>query len=258
MAITLIKALAILILGLMLWPVTYSVWLSFSPSDFMEPPLRDWSLQWYRQFFSDPRWVASVYMSAKIAVMSVVFSLFSALTLATYEAEYGLSHLARGFIMLPFLVPPVVLAMGLLPWLHQIGLWGHSLSISLAHTLMIFPVVFLILRDGLNHQPKALAQAARSLGASALQVYGRITLPLLLPWLVVSALVAAVISLNEFIIAQFLAAPELETLPTIIWPSLRYTLTPVIASASTLSLATTLFLLALAAILVGYSRRSKT
>ncbi len=257
MAIPLIKTLAILILGLMLWPVSYSVWLSFSASDFMEPPLRDWSLQWYRQFFSDPRWVAAIIMSAKIAVLSVSFSLFIALTLAIYEAEYGLSRLARGLIMLPFLVPPVVLAMGLLPWLHQIGLWGHSLSISLAHSLMIFPVAFLILRDGLNHQPKALAQAARSLGASGWQVYARITLPLLLPWLVVSALIAAVISLNEFIIAQFLAAPELETLPTIIWPSLRYTLTPVIASASTLSLASTLLLLAFAALFVPYFRRSK-
>lgn len=254
MAIALIKTLTIISLSLMLWPVCYSAWLSFSPTDFMEPPVRDWSLQWYRQFFKDPRWVASVITSLKVASLSVAFTLFLALTLLLYQSKYDLSRFTKALIMLPFLVPPVVLAMGLLPWFHQIGLWGTNTSIGLAHSIMIFPVVFLVLQDGLNQQPGSVDKAARCLGASSRQVLRYITLPLLFPWLTVSALIAIVISLNEFIIAQFLSAPDIETLPTVIWPSLRYTLSPVIASASTLSLVSTVVLLAITARLFRYIR----
>ncbi len=240
MAIASIKAFAVLILTLLLWPLLYSVWLSFSPSEFMEPPIFDWSLQWYQQFFSDPRWIASVAKSFEIASLTVVLSLALALSLAVYEYEFGLSKAFKVMVMLPFLVPPMVLAMGLLPWMHFIGLWGTSISIATSHTMMAFPVAFLILSEGLSSQSKNLKKAAQSLGARPIVAYRLVIIPVLMPWVATAALIAMVISINEFIIAQFLSAPGIETLPTVIWPNLRYTLTPVVAAASTFTLLLTI------------------
>ena len=45
------------------------------------------------------------------------------------------------------------------------------------------------------------------------------------------------LSLNEFVIALFLATPAIETLPKVIWPNLRYTLTPLVAAASAITVA---------------------
>jgi ABC-type spermidine/putrescine transport system permease subunit II len=43
---------------------------------------------------------------------------------------------------------------------------------------------------------------------------------------------AFVLSLNEFILSLFLATPETETLPRVLWPNLRYALSPLVAVAS--------------------------
>jgi ABC-type spermidine/putrescine transport system permease subunit II len=62
-----------------------------------------------------------------------------------------------------------------------------------------------------------------------------------------------VLSINEFFLALFLATPETETLPRVIWPELRYSLSPLVSVASVLTLAAT----ALACLLVawlGYAR----
>jgi len=58
---------------------------------------------------------------------------------------------------------------------------------------------------------------------------------------------ALVLSLNEFKLALFLTTPEIETLPKVIWPNLRYTLTPLVAAASVVTMLVTLLGLGLAA-----------
>jgi ABC-type spermidine/putrescine transport system permease subunit II len=55
------------------------------------------------------------------------------------------------------------------------------------------------------------------------------TLPLIRP---AGAVLALVLSLNEFVLSLFLATPETETLPRVIWPSMRYSVSPLVAAAS--------------------------
>jgi ABC-type spermidine/putrescine transport system permease subunit II len=59
-----------------------------------------------------------------------------------------------------------------------------------------------------------------------------VTVPLIVPGLVASVFFAFIISLNEVIMALFLATPRTQTLPTLIWPQVRHSLTPVVAAAS--------------------------
>jgi ABC-type spermidine/putrescine transport system permease subunit II len=77
-----------------------------------------------------------------------------------------------------------------------------------------------------------LEAAARGLGASPLRAFLEVTVPLILPGLVVSIFFAFIISLNEFIMSLFLATPRTQTLSTLIWPQVRHSLTPVVAAAS--------------------------
>ena len=70
------------------------------------------------------------------------------------------------------------------------------------------------------------------------------------PAILAGAVMAFVLSLNEFVMALFLGTPEIETLPKVIWPNLRYTLTPLVAAASGVTMALTILGVALAALLL--------
>lgn len=250
---------------LLTWPLVQATWLSFAPGELLEPPVGQWSLRWYRQFWGSPQWVAALGNSLVIGVMAtgiaVVVGVSAAQALAGAGAGSGAGAGNRpgrgvaGVILLPLFVPGVVLALGLLPVMQALGLWGSRASIAVAHGVWAMPVVFLVTRAAIEAVDPALALAARGLGASRWQVFGRVTLPLVGPSVLVGALMAFVLSLNEFIIALFLGTPASETLPKVIWPSLRYTLTPMVAAASAISTALTLAALgAIAAVWWGERR----
>ena len=84
--------------------------------------------------------------------------------------------------------------------------------------------------------------------------FRRVTLPLILPAVLSGAAMGVVLSLNEFMIALFLATPAIETLPKVIWPNLRYTLTPLVAAASCMTMLLTLLGLGLTASLLRVER----
>jgi ABC-type spermidine/putrescine transport system permease subunit II len=123
--------------------------------------------------------------------------------------------------------------------MRALGLWGSKFSIAVAHSLWSLPVVFLVTRSALEGVDSDLERAARGLGAGPIRTFLRVTLPLIAPALGAAAVMAFVLSLNESVMALFLGTPDTETLPKVIWPNLRYTLSPLVAAASGVSMAVT-------------------
>ncbi|MCO5168747.1 MAG: ABC transporter permease [Planctomycetes bacterium] len=231
------------LLAALSWPLAYAVWISFTPGDLLEAPDGPgrWSLRWYVTFFSRPEWRAALGTSLAVGLLSAALATLAGGGLAVAVARHrfrGRRLLAAG-VLAPLFVPGVVLGMALLPLVRALGLWGTLTSLAAAHALWSMPVVFLVARGALDEVDPDLERAARGLGASPAQVLRRVTLPLVLPALLVGALLAFVVSLNELYMALFLATPATETLPKVIWPNLRYTLTPLVAAASGVSLAVT-------------------
>jgi len=233
----------------LLWPLGYASWVSFTPGELLTPPRDDWSLRWYRQFCESRQWQRGLWNSFQVAGWSALGSLLGGVGLAVAVTRYHFrgQRLLSVAVLLPLFVPAVVLGMGLLPCVRLLGIWGTHLSLAAAHSLSSLPVVFLVVRAALTEVDPDLEQAARGLGAGPLTAFRRVTLPLILPALLVGALLAFILSLNEFTLALFLTTPETETLPKIIWPNLRYTLTPLVAAASVITLFLTALGLAVAA-----------
>jgi len=149
-------------------------------------------------------------------------------------------------ILTPLFVPPVVLGMQSLALHQRIGLWGTPLSIAVAHSLWATPLVFTVMRAALALVDPHLEEAARGLGASPARAFALVTVPLIRPALILSMFLAFIVSMNEFIMALFLATPRTQTLPTLIWPQVRYNLTPIVAAASGVTILITVGVLALA------------
>ena len=218
----------------LLAPVAHTFWVSFSPDSLLTPPVGVWSIRWYRSFLSDSRWMAATARSIVIAAFAATGSLLVAFPVAV--ALHRVSAIDRRlllpFLMLPALVPPAALGTGLLPLVHVTRLWGTNLSMVLIHVTLGLPIALLIIRTHLTRELLELESAAQGLGASPWNILRRVTLPLTAPGLVAAAVSIFVLSLNESLVSLFLATPNNETLPSVVWPQLRYAATPLIAVAS--------------------------
>lgn len=62
-----LRGLGWLTLLLLLSPIAYACWVSFTPGELLVPPTGHWSLRWYREFFADRRWRAALENSFAVA-----------------------------------------------------------------------------------------------------------------------------------------------------------------------------------------------
>jgi putative spermidine/putrescine transport system permease protein len=218
----------------LLVPVLHTVWVSFSPDSFLTPPTGGWSLRWYRAFLADRRWTGGTVRSLEVAGLAATLAVAFA-TPAAVAAARRASRFDRPFrvaLLLPILVPPAAVGTGLLPLAHATGTWGTTWGLALVHATLGLPVAFLILRSRITQDLLSLESAAAGLGAGARQVLLRVTLPLLGPAIASSWIAVFVLSLNESFVTLFLATPDNETLPAIVWPHLRFSPSPLVAVAS--------------------------
>jgi ABC-type spermidine/putrescine transport system permease subunit II len=157
------------------------------------------------------------------------------LAVAVTRYRFRGRRVLSGAVLLPLFVPGVVLAMGLLPLVMAPGLWETPIALAAAHCLVTLPVVFLLLRSALAETDPDIERAARGLGAGPWLAFRRVTLPLILPSVLASAMVAFILSANELTLALFLSSPRFRTLPAALWPEARYKETPILAAASSLT-----------------------
>jgi putative spermidine/putrescine transport system permease protein len=240
------KWIGYLVLALLLTPLVLTILTSFAPSRYLELPHSEWTLHWYREFFADPVWVQalgnSLAIAALTAVLSVITALITGVALVSrhFRQHFRWAGAWEGAILLPVVLPGVALAMGMLSVVRMTPLWGTQLSLALAHSVLAMPVAYMVIRASLQQVDPDLEAAARGLGAGPWQVFQFVTLPLIVPAVLAATLFALVISLNEVTLSLFLATRYTDTLPRVIWPNLRFAITPLAAAASVILLTLTL------------------
>jgi ABC-type spermidine/putrescine transport system permease subunit II len=229
-----VKLLTGLVLAALLLPLVLSIAVSFAPSRYLELPRDGLTLAWYRQFFDGPAWLQALRNSIAIAALTAAVSVATALATAVALVKYHFRWrgICEKALLLPMVLPGVALAVGMLALVRMTPLWGSHLSLVVAHSVMAIPVCYLVLRASLSQMNPDLEAAARGLGAGSWQVFRFITLPLVLPAVLAATLFAVVISLNEVTLSLFLATRYTATLPFVIWPNLRFAITPLVAAAS--------------------------
>lgn len=236
------RVLGVTTLLALLAPFLCAVWMSFAPGETLEPPTDEWSLRWYHELVRTRKWTRAMATSAKVAGLSTIGALAGGLGLAVAVTRFHFRgrRAISGAVLLPMFVPVIVLAMGLLPLAMQAGMQGKAVSLAAAHTLVSLPVVFLVLRGALAQADTELERAARGLGAGPFTAFRRVTLPLIAPAVIAGAVIAFILSVNEFAFAVFLSSPRVRTLPAALWPEARDRETPLLAAASVVTVLFTL------------------
>jgi thiamine transport system permease protein len=152
--------------------------------------------------------------SAVALLVATVLGIVHALGTGTDKS----SVLWRAAAYLPLIASPVTVAFGLLLLYPN---WTASLSLLIAaYAVLAYPFVTKAMTAGLGSLPDNLGQVARTLGASPLRTFWRVTLPLLSPALRRGMAFAAATALGEFAVTLFLSRPEWTTLTTLIYQRL--------------------------------------
>lgn len=201
------------------------------------------STQWYESLLQDTVLIKSAWVSLEVATCAATL----AVLLGTLAA-IGLVRLGRfqgrGFFGImttaPLVMPEVITGLALLllfVGLEQIVGWPHGrgiLTITIAHTTLCMAYVTILVRGRLADMDRSLEQAALDLGARPFKVFTAITLPLISPALLSGWLLAFALSLDDLVVASFVAGPGSSTLPMVIFSSIRFGISPKINALATI------------------------
>ena len=199
---------------------------------------KGFTFDWYVEVMGNDDIQRAVINSLRIAAISTILSVILATGLAI-----GLLRMVRvgrtaawSLIMAPLVIPEIVFAIGTLALFVQIRFTLGVDSITLAHTAFCIPFALLPIRARLRSVDLSIYEAAADLGANEWTIFRRITLPLLAPGIVAGALLAFIISLDDFIVSYFLAGAGGTTLPVYIFGMIRNAITPGVNALTTLLL----------------------
>lgn len=228
-------------------PIAILALFSFNDGD-VAFPLQGFTTHWYRDAMTNPTLIGalerSMIVAAASSVIAVALGILAAFALVRrrFMAKSAVSALLFSPLVVPYLVFGISLLV-LFTALDKvltdtmgvyIGLGLHSVVIG--HVVVSLPYAILTIMPLLERLSLSLDEAARDLGAGPWETFRRVTLPLLLPAIVSSFLIAFTLSFDEYAIASFLAGTQ-PTWPVYLFAQLRVpSLLPQLVAVSTIVL----------------------
>lgn len=227
---------AILVLFFLILPSLIVVPISFGDTNEMVFPPPRWSLALYRAYFTEPEWLASTWLSLRVATWTTAISLLFGVPAAygLVRSEFPGKRLVAMFLLSPIMVPAVVIALGLYIYYVRIGLSQGEVRLVLGLSVVTMPFVVVTASAGLQNVDPNLERAATVMGAGPLTVLLRVTLPLLRPAIIGGGLFAFLMSFDEVVVAWFVTRAGYQTLPIKMFSSIQWEISPVLAAISSM------------------------
>jgi spermidine/putrescine transport system permease protein len=122
-------------------------------------------------------------------------------------------------------------------------------TVIIAHIVFCISFAYLPIRARLEGMDRSLREAAADLYADEWQTFRRITLPLLWPGILSGAMLAFIISLDDFVITFFVAGAGASTLPIYIYTLIRIGISPEVNAISAMMLVVSILFVSLSFLL---------
>ena len=200
------------------------------------------STQWYGELFRDRQLLQAAWISIKIAFWTasaaMVIGTMAAMAMTRFK-RFPSKTIFGALVTAPLVMPEVIIGLSILLMLVSMGgLFGLPskgvVAIWIAHVTLTVSFVTVVVSSRLQELDKSLEEAAMDLGANRLKVFFLITLPIIAPALLSGWLLAFTLSLDDVVIASFVAGPSSTTLPMKIFASVRMGVSPKINALATL------------------------
>ena len=241
-------ALAGVVMLFLIVPTLIVIPMSFSASQYLEFPPREWSLRWYANYFNSSSWMQATATSFKAAALTTLVATPLG-TMAAYGLFTSRFRAMRVFsivLITPMIVPVILIAIAVFYVYVKIGLVNSLTGIVLAHSMLAIPLVMMVVTSALKSYDMNQEMVARSLGASRPRAFVMVTLPQIRFAVVTGALLSFLTSFDEVILALFVSGGANSTLTRNMFNALRDQIDPTIAAISTIMVLVTSILLALA------------
>jgi spermidine/putrescine transport system permease protein len=209
-----------------------------------------WSLRWYWEdpdlsVWNDPDLRAALFQSLRLAGFAVLITvpLGVALAIGLTRWRGRGAGTSRYVSLAPLVTPEIVMGVAFLLLFTEVLTFvplGTPAQV-IGHVTFSLTFVLIIVRARLISIGPEYEEAARDLGASALQSLRMALLPMLTPAIVASAIIVFAISMDDFVVSAFLSSgTNTDTVPVRIYGAGRTAPTPALNALATLTLVITL------------------
>ena len=219
-------------------PIAVIVLFSFADSPRLSMPIDGLTLDWYGRAFENPLFTAALQNSLLLALISAAAASVLGTAFALGLVKLRRPRLRNAILsasLLPAVVPLLVIGIALAVFFSALGSPQGLANAAFGHVLVCLPFVILTMNARLESFDFTIIDAARDLGASPFRAFRDITLPLIRPSILGAALLAAALSLDEFIVTWFNIGSQ-QSLPVLVWGLMRRGVDPSINALASLLL----------------------
>jgi multiple sugar transport system permease protein len=211
-------------LVLVLVPFLWLITTSFKPEvDYLAYPPRlipkTWTLDGYRTLFDRNQlghyFLNSVVITLSSTAISVFLGALAAYALSRAKLPFKLNGILAFWMLLTRMYPAIATAIPYFLIIRDLKLLDTRWALIVTYTSFNLPFVIWLLMGFFEELPPELERAAMVDGYHAWSRFFKIVLPLSMPALVATSILAAILAWNEFLFAVMLTRTEAKTLPVV-------------------------------------------
>jgi putative spermidine/putrescine transport system permease protein len=232
----------------LLAPLAVVVLISFQQSAYATWPPQAFTLDHYTALPQQLGYLAiegALFTSIKLAiatgVVSTVLGALAAFAIVRYDFKYQTT--LETVLISPLIYPWIVVGLSLLLFINRLSaILGITIQLSfwtllLGHVMFTLPYPIRTIGASLQNYDHSLEEAAQNLGATELESYVRVTVPLIQPGLMSGFVFAFILSFNQYIVSLFLSGPDTTTMPLVLFSLFYNTAPATLAAIATLLMA---------------------
>ncbi|RQH00091.1 ABC transporter permease [Natrarchaeobius oligotrophus] len=252
------------VLVFLLAPLVLIPVVSFGTDRFAAGLPTDFTLEWYIaaantfvDFGLSSALIASTALALATAVASTIIGGLAAFGIVRYDFKY--STTLQTILISPLVFPWLLIGLGILLLVSRIqSTFGIIIESSfwilfMGHLAFSVPYAIRTIGASLENYNHSLDEAARDLGATELQTYLKITLPIIKPGIISGLIIIFILSFNMYIISLFLMGPEIDLVPIAMYNLFRIVPPAEIAAIASVLMLAQIVLVVLAEVFFGIS-----
>lgn len=201
-------------------PMLLMVIVAFNKADYFSFPLEGLSFKWFEEMAQNKEYRNSIITSLKLSAVATLISLLMTIP-ATLVLRHWQVKWVENIMLAPLFFPLVIWSLGLLQFYGVVGIGGSFLSLVVAHAVMVTPFIFRIVIQSMREMNPRMEEAASSLGANKWMIFRKITLPLILPGVLVGGVFAYLMSFTDVTLTMFISSSGSPTFPVRVYSEQR-------------------------------------
>ena len=242
-----------LILGILYIPILTLILFSFNSSE-STAVFEQFSFKWYRELFSS----AEAFTALRNTLILAVLSSLLATVIGTAAAE-GIYKMKNKYLKgavnsvtnIPMMNPDIVTGMSMMLFFAAVmailKITDYNdmgfIAMLIAHTTFCLPYVILSVLPRITEIGPTLTEAALDLGCTPIKAFFKVKLPNIMSAVLSGLVMAFTLSLDDFVISYFVAPPNFQTLPLLIYSMTKKKVKPDMYALSTIIIVTIFVLL---------------